>query len=287
MGAAIDDLGVHREAAAPSVATLRARALRAFAQDDPGLKSRDTRQIFAIILDNDLDTAWRATTPTQPGRPARPQLAQPRELAHRSLASPQGRATLIHAIVHIEFNAINLALDAIFRFEETPDAFVLDWAKVASEEALHFQLLCEHLLALGYEYGDFPAHNGLWEMAEKTKHDLLARLALVPRTLEARGLDVSPAMRDKLAQAGDRRAAEILDLILRDEIGHVAIGNKWFRYYCDERGLDPIATFDRLSREFDVSLPRAPFNVDARLKAGFEQEEIDWLIAKSQQTKIR
>jgi uncharacterized ferritin-like protein (DUF455 family) len=193
----------------------------------------------------------------------------------------EGRATLIHAIAHIEFNAINLALDVISRFADTPDEFVTDWAQVASEEALHFSLLRSHLQSLGYDYGDFPAHNGLWEMAEKTKSDLLARLALVPRTLEARGLDVSPAMRDKLAQAGDIRAAEILDVILRDEISHVAIGNKWFRYYCDERGVDPLIAFDQLSLQFDAPTPRAPFNVAARLKAGFVQEEIDRLIEKS------
>jgi uncharacterized ferritin-like protein (DUF455 family) len=216
-----------------------------------------------------------------PGRPAKPELVSPRSLAHRSLGSLEGRATLIHAIAHIEFNAINLALDAISRFPNTPSDFVADWAQVACEEALHFSLLRDHLQTLGYDYGDFPAHDGLWEMAEKTKGDLLARLALVPRTLEARGLDVSPAMRDKLAQAGDLRAAEILDVILRDEIGHVAIGNKWFRHYCDERGVDPLVAFEQLSRQFDAPTPRAPFNVEARLMAGFEQAEIDWLIEKA------
>jgi uncharacterized ferritin-like protein (DUF455 family) len=230
----------------------------------------------AVTPDSDC-TGWVA----RPGRPLRPSLVAPRELHHRSLATVQGRATLIHAIAHIEFNAIDLALDAMGRFVDTPDEFVRDWAQVASEEALHFMLLRNHLQTLGYDYGDFPAHNGLWEMAEKTGNELLARLALVPRTLEARGLDVSPAMRDKLAQAGDHKAAEILDVILHDEVGHVAIGNKWFRYYCTQLEIDPIAAYAELSQAFDAPTPRPPFNVEARLRAGFVAEEIDWLVERS------
>jgi uncharacterized ferritin-like protein (DUF455 family) len=254
---------------------LRRRAHDALLDCDPDTKVAAARNLYAFAV------TPVGTDRTPPGRPAKPELVSPRSLPHRSLGSAEGRATLIHAIAHIEFNAINLALDAISRFPDTPNDFVLDWAQVASEEALHFSLLRSHLQSLGYDYGDFPAHDGLWEMAEKTKADLLARLALVPRTLEARGLDVSPAMRDKLAQAGDVRAAEILDVILRDEIGHVAIGNKWFRYYCDESGIDPLVAFEQLSSRFDAPAPRGPFNVDARLKAGFVQEEIDWLIKKA------
>jgi uncharacterized ferritin-like protein (DUF455 family) len=261
------------------VSEIRARARAALVCCEPTTKVAAARGLAAIQpqplsrqpVDGDLDA----------GRPRKPELVSPRELAHRSLGTKQGRATLIHAIAHIEFNAINLALDVISRFPDTPEEFVLDWAQVASEEAFHFSLLREHLQNMGHDYGDFPAHNGLWEMAEKTKGDLLARLALVPRTLEARGLDVSPAMRDKLAQARDVRAAEILDVILRDEIGHVAIGNKWFRHYCAERGVEPIAAFEELSAQFDAPTPRAPFNIPARLKAGFVQEEIDRLIEKS------
>jgi uncharacterized ferritin-like protein (DUF455 family) len=263
-----------------STIALRDAARQAFTTSDLHEKVR-LAQSLCVPVDNPSNKKVNNSTivaaPDAPGRPIRPQLVSPRELHHRSLATAQGRATLIHAIAHIEFNAINLALDAMIRFEDAPDAFVRDWASVAAEEAFHFTLLHEHLRSLGYAYGDFPAHNGLWEMAEKTKHNLLARLALVPRTLEARGLDVSPAMRDKLLQAGDQRAAEILDIILRDEIGHVAIGNKWFRYYCDRDQLDPIATFARLSAAFDAPLPRPPFNIDARLKAGFVREEIEWL----------
>ncbi|MGL4234345.1 MAG: ferritin-like domain-containing protein [Casimicrobium sp.] len=261
------------------VGIVRVRAKHAFA-----VANVDEKVICALAL---LDSAQskpieqRSQPVDMPGRPPRPKLVSPRDLAHRSLGTLQGRATLIHAVAHIEFNAINLALDAIQRFPDTPAQFALDWAQVAVEEAQHFSLLRAHLQTLGYDYGDFSAHDGLWEMAAKTKHDLLTRLALVPRTLEARGLDVSPAMRDKLAQAGDHRAAEILDIILRDEIGHVAIGNKWFRHYCDEQKLDPLETFDRLWREHDGPTPRPPFNVDARRQAGFVQEEIDWLLATS------
>jgi uncharacterized ferritin-like protein (DUF455 family) len=262
------------------LAALRVAALHALALRDPMQKVNAAQCLLRSEIPH---LSHDSSEMTIPGRPARPALVSPRALAHRSLGTPLGRATLVHAIAHIEFNAINLALDIASRFTQTPNAFVTDWVSVAAEEALHFSLLREHLQTLGHDYGDFPAHNGLWDMAEKTKNDLLARLALVPRTLEARGLDVSPAMRDKLAQAGDHRAAEILDVILRDEIGHVAIGNKWFRYYCDERGIDPMAAFADLSLQFDAPLPRAPFNVDARLKAGFVQEEIDWLVAKSKE----
>lgn len=174
-------------------------------------------------------------------------------------------------------NAINLALDAIWRFDGLPDAFYGDWLKVATEEAYHFRLLRDRLATLGYAYGDFPAHNGLWEMAEKTKGDVLARLALVPRTLEARGLDASPPIRAKLAAAGDHESAAILDIILRDEIGHVAIGNRWYRHVCNQRGLDPVRTYAQLAETHRAPRLRGPFNLEARRAAGFEQAELDAL----------
>jgi uncharacterized ferritin-like protein (DUF455 family) len=173
--------------------------------------------------------------------------------------------------------SINLALDAIWRFDALPEAFYRDWLKVATEEAYHFRLLRDRLAALGFAYGDFPAHNGLWEMAEKTRGDVLARLALVPRTLEARGLDASPPIRAKLAAAGDHDSAAILDIILRDEIGHVAIGNHWYRHVCTARGLDPIATYTTLASRYGAPRLRGPFNMAARLAAGFEQAELDAL----------
>jgi uncharacterized ferritin-like protein (DUF455 family) len=186
---------------------------------------------------------------------------------------------LIHALAHIEFNAINLALDAIWRFPEMPCEYYADWLKVAAEEALHFSLLSAHLEKQGYSYGDFPAHNSLWDMAEKTQDDILARIALVPRTLEARGLDASPPVRAKLAQAGDAAAAEILDVILRDEIGHVAIGNRWYGWLCKQRGLEPVATYAALAAQYKAPPLRGPFNLEARRAAGFSERELEALIA--------
>jgi uncharacterized ferritin-like protein (DUF455 family) len=186
----------------------------------------------------------------------------------------EGRAALIHALAHIEFNAINLALDAIWRFPDMPREYYADWLRVAAEEALHFSLLEQHLRTLGFQYGDFTAHNSLWDMAEKTRGDILARIALVPRTLEARGLDAAPPMRAKLAQAGDTAAAEILDIILRDEIGHVAIGNRWFGWLCERRNLDPIAAYAALAVQYKAPQLRGPFNLEARRAAGFSEMEL-------------
>ncbi len=190
------------------------------------------------------------------------------------MATVEGRAALIHALTHIELNAIDLALDLCWRFAGMPDDFYRQWARVAQEEALHFQLLRDHLHTLGYTYGDFPAHNGLWEMAQKTQDDILARIALVPRTLEARGLDASPPIRAKLAGAGDHAAAQILDLILRDEIGHVAVGNHWYRHLCQQRGLDPLRTYAELAETYKAPRLKGPFNLQARRAAGFEEDEL-------------
>lgn len=209
-----------------------------------------------------------------PGRPARPELVAPLQVKTRSMRTQEGRAALIHALAHIEFNAINLALDAVWRFACMPEAFYADWMQVASEEAYHFSLLASHLETLGFAYGDFPAHNSLWDMAEKTQNDILARIALVPRTMEARGLDAAPPVRNKLAQAGDQVAADILDIILHDEIGHVAIGNRWYAWLCTQRGLDPITTFARLSVQFKAPVLRGPFNMGARRAAGFTEDEL-------------
>lgn len=183
----------------------------------------------------------------------------------------------MHSIAHIEFNAINLALDIIWRFPGMPDDFYYDWLQVAQEEAYHFSLVRGHLASTGYQYGDFAAHNGLWDMAEKTADDLLARLALVPRTLEARGLDVSPAIQNKLRAVNDNRGVEILDIILRDEIGHVKTGNRWYLYCCEQQNQDPVAAYAALIDTYRVGKPRGPFNVQARMAAGFTQADIDWL----------
>ena len=208
------------------------------------------------------------------GIPDHPILADPRTMPRRQLNGPENHAALIHALAHIEFNAINLALDAVQRFTGFPRDYYGDWLKVAAEEAYHFQLLRDHLRTLGRNYGDFPAHAGLWELAQKTAHDPLARMALVPRLMEARGLDVTPDIQRKLTGFGDRAGAAILDTILRDEIGHVAAGDRWFRWLCAERGLDAEATYRELLAAPSVPQPRRPFNEAARLAAGFSAEEL-------------
>ncbi len=213
-----------------------------------------------------------------PGRPDKPDLISPNEIKQRKLGSELGRATLIHAILHIEFNAINLALDAVYRFRDMPEQFYSDWLMVASEEAHHFSLLEKRLNGMGYSYGDMPAHNGLWEMVLKTDHDVLIRMALVPRVLEARGLDVTPGMIEKLKKVGDEETVEILNIILRDEIGHVAIGSHWFKYCCALKNLEPEKTFRDLLIEYMGRGPNGPLHQEARLQAGFSQEEIDALI---------
>lgn len=209
-----------------------------------------------------------------PGRPARPELVGHTQLKHHSLRVPEGRAALIHSIAHIELNAIDLALDIVWRFPGMPEAFYRDWLAIAQEEAQHFTLLRDHLVEMGFDYGSFQAHNALWEMAERTRGDILARIALVPRTLEARGLDASPAVKRKLVGAGDLRAGEILDVILRDEIGHVAAGNRWYRWVCEQRGLDPVSTYADLVKTYDAPKLRAPFNMEARRAAGFDEAEL-------------
>ena len=214
-----------------------------------------------------------------PGRPSKPSLVNYTEMQRYSLRDKQGIAALVHSIAHIELNAIDLALDIVWRFPNMPEQFYLDWVAIAEEEAKHFVLLRDHLVVLGFDYGDFDAHNALWEMAERTSGDLLARIALVPRTLEARGLDASPAVKNRLCGAGDHQAAAILDVILADEIGHVAAGNRWFRYLCAERGLDPLSTYADLVVQYDAPRLRPPFNMDARRQAGFDEDELAALIS--------
>ncbi|OVZ62454.1 hypothetical protein CDO44_04585 [Pigmentiphaga sp. NML080357] len=240
---------------------------------DPAEKAARTRELGAMQIYVDAARDLQEPEGT-PGRPARPPLVSPREVPGRGVATVEARAALLHALAHIEFNAINLALDAVWRFAGMPHAYYLDWLKVASEEALHFTLLAEHLRVLGHAYGDFPAHDGLWQMAERTRLDPLARMALVPRTLEARGLDVSPAIRAKLAGAGDMAAAGILDIILRDEIGHVAIGNRWYRYLCEREGVDPVEHYAVLARRYEAPGQFGPFNLPARRAAGFTEAEL-------------
>ncbi|PVZ71678.1 ferritin-like domain-containing protein [Pelagibaculum spongiae] len=209
----------------------------------------------------------------QPGRPTRPVLVEPSQLASRSLGSEEGRIGLIHSLAHIEFNAINLALDAICRFSGMPDPYYSDWLEVAREEAEHFLMLREHLRRYGRDYGDLPAHGGLWRMAMDTAHDPMHRMALVPRLMEARGLDVTPGIIKKLTSIGEMELVASLQRILDDEIGHVEVGNRWYGWLCRQRELNPLATFKELLSTCPVSI-RGPFNEAARLEAGFTKEEM-------------
>lgn len=213
-----------------------------------------------------------------PGRPAKPALVEPSQVKRRRLGSEAGRAALVHAVTHIEFNAINLALDAVYRFRDMPRQYYIDWVSVAADEARHYQLLSGRLQSMGYDYGDFPAHNGLWEMAQRTADDCMKRMALVPRVLEARGLDVTPGMIERLQSAGDDETVRVLRIILEEEVRHVEIGSHWFRLCCDQRGLEPEKTFLVLLSEYFGGKLRGPFNIPARMQAGFTQREMDALM---------
>jgi uncharacterized ferritin-like protein (DUF455 family) len=263
--------------ALPQRQEFRSAALHWLVETDPARKAAGVTALHQAWRDGGmlLEADAQLSPPLPiPGRPESPQLVPPLQVKHRSMGTAEGRAALIHALAHIEFNAINLALDAVWRYAGMPKDYYGDWLQVAAEEALHFSLLSAHLQALGFAYGDFLAHNSLWEMAQKTEDDILARMALVPRTLEARGLDATPAVRAKLAQAGDQAAAEILDIILRDEIGHVAIGNRWYGWLCRRRGADPLATYADLAAAYKAPPLRGPFNLDARRRAGFSEREL-------------
>lgn len=262
------------------IADLRECALNWLLNTDPWRKSEGVSALYAAWQKGQLalDVHAKLATPdTIPGRPDVPKLVSPLQVEKRSMRTEEGRAALIHALAHIEFNAINLALDAVWRFSDMPEQYYGDWLQVAAEEAYHFGLLNDYLVKMGHRYGDFSAHNSLWEMAEKTQDDVLARMALVPRTMEARGLDASPPLRNKFAQIGDGEAAAILDIILRDEIGHVAIGNRWFNWLCEQRALAPIVAYDTLAKQYHAPAMRKPLNIEARRKAGFTEEELSLL----------
>lgn len=255
-----------------SMHTLRTAALNPWAQTDPNLKAQAT---LALDLCLPVGVGDSLSAPAAgPGRAARPVLVPHTQLKAKSMATPEGRAMLVHAIAHIELNAIDLALDVVWRFAGMPETFYTDWVRIAQEEAKHFNLLRQHLLDMGFDYGDFPAHNTLWDMAQRTEGDILARIGIVPRTMEARGLDASPGVKNKLVSVGDHRAGEILDIILEDEIGHVAAGNRWYRYLCDQRGLDPVRTYAELIAQYEAPRLRPPFNLAARRLAGFEEAEL-------------
>ena len=260
---------------------LRQSALHWLCETNAALKYKGVLALYSLKLSIAAsqylcglqDTSFN-TLNSIPGVPNKPELVPPSSLPKRSMRTPEGRAALIHALTHIEFNAINLALDAIWRFDNMPESYYMDWLKIAAEEAYHFSLLNAHLQTLGYQYGSFSGHNSLWEMVDRTKDDVLARMALVPRTMEARGLDASPALRNKFAQIDDVEMAEILTIILHDEIGHVAIGNYWFNWLCEQRKLESIATFEHLCQQYSAPKLKPPFNLEARRLAGFSEAEL-------------
>ncbi len=260
---------------------LREACLAILASTDPQTKVSQLQQLFDdyhrqhVTLDSGrgLDVPHIGI----PGRPIKPELVPPLQVPKRKMDSREGRASLLHSLAHIEFNAMNLALDAIWRFPNMPDQYYEDWLKVAKEEAYHFSLVNEHMQSFGFTYGDFPAHNSLWEMVERTTDAVIARMALVPRTMEARGLDAVPSIRDRFKQVKDERAVEILEIILHDEIGHVLIGNRWFNFLCEKDLLSPIAVYRELAKKYRAPILKPPFNLEARQQAGFTAEELQLL----------
>jgi uncharacterized ferritin-like protein (DUF455 family) len=240
-----------------------------------------TEQLAEAWVNDELSlTGWsNADAITHAGHPERPQLVSPNQLPRRGLGSDEGRLALIHAIAHIEFNAINLAWDAVQRFPGLPADFYRDWIQVAREEVDHFQRLRQRLRDGGADYGDFPGHNGLWEMAVRTAHDPLVRMALVPRMLEARGLDVTPGIMRRFQAINDLQTVQALEVILREEVGHVQFGSCWFNYLCHQRGLDPEETYFDLLENFLNGEIRCPLHHRARRDAGFTQTELQRLEA--------
>ncbi|MEZ5811398.1 MAG: ferritin-like domain-containing protein [Rhizobiaceae bacterium] len=257
---------------AENIKSLRGGAIAAISSADLDLKRSITRDLHkrwqtrTISLSSPLDPP----IPERPGRPEKPLLVAPRLVRKRSLNSESGRIALVHALAHIELNAIDLALDIVARFAavQVPHSFFDGWMQVAFEEAKHFGLLSERLSALGAAYGDLPAHDGLWQAATDTMNDLNARLAIVPLVLEARGLDITPSLTAKMIETGDLETAAILEIIYTDEKKHVAIGAKWFRFFCARDRVDPAARFQTLVRANFRGQLKPPFNDRARAAAG-------------------
>ncbi len=256
-----------------------AQAKNALLEDDPLTKIKLVDQLYSDLTSSTVDLSKHELIDRIeiPGRPAQPELVHPSKVAQRKLTTEQGRVALVHAICHIEFNAINLALDAVYRFQDMPRDYYIDWMKVATEESKHFLLLSDRLQQLKSSYGQHLAHNGLWEMAIKTQHSIVERMALVPRVLEARGLDVTPGMIDRLETVGDIETVRILKIILHDEIGHVEIGTRWFRYACERQNIDSESTFISLLKQYNVTTGNGPLYIDAREQAGFSQVELNSL----------
>ncbi|MGH6806681.1 MAG: ferritin-like domain-containing protein [Ensifer adhaerens] len=256
----------------PTFHSLRGAAVEAISAADLAVKTELAQEAArrwqrrTLSLRSPLDRP----VPLRPGRPEKPVLTPPTQVKKRSLGSLKGRIALLHSIAHIELNAVDLALDIVARFasESVPNSFFDGWMKVAFEEAKHFRMVRQRLNDLGADYGDLPAHDGLWQAAHDTRNDLTARLAVVPLILEARGLDVTPALQARMRETGDFETAAVLDVIYEDEKGHVAVGAKWFRFLCARERKDPAATFQKLVRANFRGPLKAPFNDIARAEAG-------------------
>jgi uncharacterized ferritin-like protein (DUF455 family) len=267
---------------------LQIQAVDALRETDPVQKCRLTIALQAKLESTeDITTLITGSTSIDaPGVPEKPELVRPRELPRRGCGTAAGRLALLHAIAHIEFNAINLALDAAIRFKKLPEQYYRDWLLVAADEARHYTLLADRLADFDAKYGDFPAHQGLWDMALRTAHHPLDRMAIVPRILEARGLDVTPAMIVQFEGARDVRTADILRQILGEEVAHVEAGSRWFRYLCESRGVDPeITWFERVDHYLAGDV-RCPINIKDRGRAGFNQKELEWLKMACRNTAI-
>lgn len=262
--------------------SLRQRIYQCLLESDALTKVSMTECLYRDLRSTEPDSSFNeeSTFPIEvPGYPSNLELVSPAKVKQRKLSSPEGKAALIHAIAHIEFSAMNIAWDAVYRFPNMPKAFYSDWAQVALEEAKHFTMLNRYLNDLEHEYGDFPAHSGLWEVTHSTSQNVLHRMALVPRVFEARGLDVTPAITEKFRAIGDSRMVEILDIIYAEEVSHVEIGTRWFHYCCEREGVDPESTFQHLVSEHLKGVIRKPINSSARRSAGFTEPELDWLNA--------
>lgn len=250
-----------------------------FAISDPLAKARAAARIARLAVRRPFVVGATAT-PGRPGRPERPALLSPKAMPKRNPGSARGRTALLHALAHIELNAIDLALDIIIRFagedgplpRELRPAFCRDWLAVARDEAKHFRMIARRLRQLDAQYGDFPAHDGLWTAAEKTGQDLLARLAVVPLVHEARGLDVQPAMIARFSAIGDDASAKVLQIIADDEIGHVRTGYTWFLRLCALQSVEPRSHYRALVERYHGSLSVRDVNVDARRRAGLPED---------------
>ncbi|MCW8835801.1 MAG: ferritin-like domain-containing protein [Rhodospirillales bacterium] len=263
-------------------ATLTDAARSVLLAPEPNDKVRLTHLYAQAWREGRIDQVGAPGAPDRPARPSRPELRPPREMPRRGAGGNDTKVALLHAIAHIELNAVDLAWDVIARFADPslPRDFCDDWVQVAVDEAEHFEILNERMAELNSAYGDLPAHDGLWEAAQKTAHDLMARMALVPMTLEARGLDTTPATVARLRRQNDERTAAIMERIGEEEIAHVAAGRRWFEYMAEKRNVDAVSAYHTFIREHYKSALKRPFNAEARDRAGMKHEYYEPLAAE-------